>query len=349
VRALPEGRQWLSIDWARVIEADFDNLRSATDFALGAGRSSDVAEVLGGCVAAIFDGVRTPETELVIERALSARPDKPRLLLAGAFVDIDTGRRRRQAARIAQTLERSSQTGDDPCRAVALAYVGFSTATIDIPRASQLAETATTLAGDLDDPDIALLASSWRAITLVIGGDPSGARRMLETGRSIELAGPSLATVHHSIADYFVTLELDGPAAATGALHRAKELAAANASLGHSNWLTGYEALGLAMTGDVSGVRNSVLVGFAASERLRTPTMANDPLVAAAELLEGAGRLDDARELLADLRRRPLSYPFLYHRYLTARDRLEAEPSKPSRTDQELRDWIVAVLGELED
>jgi predicted ATPase/class 3 adenylate cyclase len=349
VRALPEGRQWLSIDWARLIEADFDNLRSTVDHALDMGRSHDVAEVLGGCVAAVFDGVRTPEAELVIERALSARPDNPRLLLAGAFVDIDTGRRRRQADRIARALEWSAQTGDDPCRAVALAYVGFSTATIDGPRACQLAEAATTLAGALDDPDIALLASSWRAITLAICGDSSGARRMLEIGRSIESPGPSLATVHHSMADYFVTLELEGPAAATGALRRAKELAAANASLGHSNWLTGYEALGLATAGDASGVRESVLVGFAASERLRTPTMANDPLVAAAEVLEGAGRLDDARELLADLRRRPLSYPFLYHRYLAARDRLEAEPAESSRTDQELRDWIVAVLDEIVD
>ncbi len=333
----------------RSVEADFDNLRASADYAVDTGRSPEVAELLGGCVAAIFDGVRTPESELVIDRALSARPDDPRLLLAGAFVDIGTGRRRRQAERIARALEQSSRTGDVPCRTVALAYVGFSTATIDGPRACHLAETATTLAADLDDPDIALLASSWRAITLVICGDPSGARRLLDIGRSIEPAGPSLATVHHSMADYFVTLELDGPAVASGALRRANELAAGNASLGHSNWLTGYEALGLAAAGDVSGVRNGVLVGFAASERLRIPTLANDPLVAAAELLEGAGRLDDARELLANLRRRPLSYPFLYYRYLAARNRLDVQPSLQPRDDEELRNWTLGVIGELED
>ncbi len=344
VRARPEGRRWLSIDWARVIESDFDNLRSAVDFALDAGRSSEAAEVLGGCIAAIFDAVRTPEIELVIERALSQRPDSPRLLLAGAFVDIDTGQRRRQAERIADALELSSRAGDEPCRAVALAYVGFSTATIDGPRAQHLSEAATTLADDLGDPDIALLASSWRAITLAICGDLDGACRLVEIGRSIEPPGPSLATLHHLLADHFVTLEVDGPAAAADALHRAQELAAANASLGHANWLPGYEALGLASAGDVSGVRDSLIVGFATSERLRTPTLANDPLVAAVEAIERAGHLDDARELLAALRRRPLSHPFLYHRYLAARDRLGVESASRSWTDHELLDRTLAAL-----
>jgi predicted ATPase/class 3 adenylate cyclase len=322
----PVGEQWFSGRWAAELRDEFDNLRQAITHAIDTGRADDAATLLGAIHAFCMDGFRGAELDLLADAVLRAWPEPPaRFWLASAIIVNEQGRYGPQAQRLSIALERAEQEGDLACEAFAADWISSSLAHTDPDRAHALADTALTAARLAGDPDLLVLTLAWTAMTAhITGGTPTALARFDEADR-MAIDQWSIATSQLHLMRAFVALDV--PEAGDPETLLEKSYTGAPRRGFHARIPALYRAFPRARAGDVDAVTDAVDDAFELSIAHGLPPVGADVSIAAAELLENLGRLEDAAAIIAALRRQSFTSHAQYHRYRQARSRLPSAPT----------------------
>ena len=341
------GEQWFADDWSDQLRADFDNLRSAVNHALDAARAADAATLLGASYALMADDARPRELHQLTEAVLEASEEpSARLWLASIPNCISLGLHHEIEPRLRTALRRAIDEGDEPSEVHAASFLSSALATTRPAEATELAEMALDRSRRLGDPHLLALTLGWSAGAAYIVGDLDQSLRLLREAERIEIPSRSHAATHMYRAWAFVAL--DHPEAGDPAQLLA--VAAAGATPGgnaHTN-LTIYHAFVHAKARDVDAVATTLDFALEATQSTGNVPHISDAALAAAELLENLGRLDQAATIIAALDRQPHVFPEVYHRRRQARTRLPMR-SRPDRrlSVDELYDVVRAQLATL--
>ncbi|MGI9645657.1 MAG: adenylate/guanylate cyclase domain-containing protein, partial [Ilumatobacteraceae bacterium] len=334
------GEQWFSGRWAAELGNEFDNLRQAVNHAVDTERVEDAAALLGAIHAFSMDGFRSAELDLLADAVLRAWSDPPaRFWLASAINLNAIGDYRRQAQRLGIALERAADEGDVACEAFAAAWVSSSLANTDPERARALADTALTAARLADDPDLLVLSLAWTAMTALINGDTPTALEQFDQADQVTIGHWSIATSQLHLTRAFVALDV--PEAGDPETLLKMSYTGAPRDGFHSRLPVLYRAFPRARAEDVPAVAGAIDEAFELSVAHGVTVPYADVSIAAAELLENLGRLDDAAAIIAALHRQAFNSHMQYHRYRQARSRLPSAPT-PNRqlTVPELHDIV---------
>ena len=338
--ARPIGEQWFSDDWGDELRVDFDNLRGAVNHALDTGRVADAATLLGASYALMQDDARPREfhqlTEMVIEAS-----DEPsaRLWLASLPNCISLGLHHLVEPRLRTALRRAIDEDDEPSTVHAATFLSSALATTRPAEATELAEMALDHGRRLGDPHLLVLTLGWSAGVAYIVGDIHRSVRLLRETEQIEIPDRSHAAAHLYRAWAFVAL--DHPEA--GDPSRLLDIAVAGTTPGgnaHTN-LTIYRAFVDARARDIDAVATTLDFAHDATQSTGNVVHVADAALAAAELLENLGRLDEAAAVIKALDRQPHVFPEIYHRRKQARRRLAVRTRPDHRlTVDELYDEV---------
>jgi hypothetical protein len=340
----PVGEQWFSGRWVAELRDEFDNLRQAITYAVDTGRVDDAATLLGAIHGFCMDGFSGGELDLLADAVLRAWADPPaRFWLASAIIVNEQGRYGPQAHRLDAALENAVNDGDIACEAFAADWVSSSLANTDPERARTLADTALTAARLAGDPDLLVLTLAWTAMTAHIAGDTSTALERFDEADRVAIDHWSIATSQLDMMRAFVALDIPEAGDPETLLERSYTGAPERGF--HSRFAALYRAFPRAQAGDIAAVSRAVDEAFELSIAHGLPPASADVSIAAAELLENLGHLDNAAAIIAALHRQPFTSHAQYHRYRQARSRLPSA-TRPDRqlTLTELHDLVEDAL-----
>jgi hypothetical protein len=184
-------------------------------------------------------------------------------------------------------------------------------------------------------------------MTAFITGDTPTALVRFDEATPVASGRWSIAVSQLYLARAFVALDVP-EAGDPEALFEASVHTGAPKRTFHSRFPILYRAFPRAHAGDVAEVTSAIDEAFDLSIAHGQPVGYADVSIAAAELLENCGDLDQAAAIIAALYRQTFTFPALYHRYRQARSRLPSTPTPDRRlTLPELHDIVRTALADL--